>query len=84
MKGRPGNHRQRSGASSQWKIRKRNSNERLLMNTSGCTATTRTRSRFLPQAEVMTLAEAASIYAAGRLAEFESRAHYIHDIHSKD
>ena len=40
--------------------------------------------RLLPEAEVMTLLEAASIYAAGRLAEFESRAHYIHDIHSKD
>ena len=40
--------------------------------------------RLLPQAEVMTLLEAASVYAAGRLAEFESRAHYIHDIHSKD
>ena len=28
--------------------------------------------------------EAASIYAAGKLAEFESRAHYVHDIHAKD
>jgi hypothetical protein len=40
--------------------------------------------RLLPQAEVMTLLEAASIYAAGKLAEFESRAHYVHNIHSKD
>ena len=40
--------------------------------------------RLLPQAEVMTLLEAASVYAAGKLAEFESRAHYVHDIHSKD
>ena len=40
--------------------------------------------RLLPTAEVMTLLEAASVYAAGRLAEFESRAHYVHDIHGKD
>ena len=40
--------------------------------------------RLRPEAEVMTLLEAASIYAAGRLAEFESRAHYVHDIQGKD
>ena len=40
--------------------------------------------RLLPEAEVMTLLEAASVYAAGKLAEFESRAHYVHDIHSRD
>ena len=40
--------------------------------------------RLRPEAEVMTLLEAASTYAAGRLAEFESRAHYIHDIQAKD
>jgi hypothetical protein len=40
--------------------------------------------RLRPEAEVMTLLEAASMYAAGRLAEFESRAHYVHDIHGKD
>jgi hypothetical protein len=40
--------------------------------------------RALPEAEVITLLEAASIYAAGKLAEFESRAHYVHDIHGKD
>jgi hypothetical protein len=40
--------------------------------------------RLLPQADGLTLLKAASIYAAGKLAEFESRAHYVHDIHSKD
>jgi hypothetical protein len=40
--------------------------------------------RLRPEAEVMTLLEAASTYAAGRLAEFESRAHYVHDIQAKD
>ena len=40
--------------------------------------------RLLPEAHVTTLLEAASIYAAGKLAEFESRAHYVQDIHSKD
>ena len=40
--------------------------------------------RLRPEAEVMTLLEAASTYAAGRLAEFESRAHYVHDIRAKD
>jgi hypothetical protein len=40
--------------------------------------------RSLPEAQVMTLLEAASTYAAGRLAEFQSRAHYVHDIHLKD
>ena len=40
--------------------------------------------RTLPEAQVINLLEAASIYAAGKLAEFESRAHYVHDIHGKD
>jgi len=40
--------------------------------------------RLRPEAEVMTLLEAASIYAAGKLAEFESRAHYVHDIRARD
>ena len=40
--------------------------------------------RSLPEAEVITLLEAASVYAAGRLAEFDSRAHYVHNIHGKD
>ena len=40
--------------------------------------------RLRPEAEVMALLEAASTYAAGRLAEFESRAHYVHDIQGKD
>ena len=40
--------------------------------------------RVLPAPEVLGLLEAASIYAAGKLAEFESRAHYVHDIHAKD
>jgi hypothetical protein len=35
----------------------------------------------LPPAEVLRLLEAASIYAGGKLAEFESRAHYVHDLH---
>ena len=32
---------------------------------------------------MITLLEAASIYAGGKLAEFESRAHYVHDIHAR-
>jgi hypothetical protein len=39
--------------------------------------------RVLPETEVITLLEAASTYAAGRLAEFEARAHYVHDIHGR-
>ena len=39
--------------------------------------------RLLPEAEVITLLEGASVYAAGKLAEFESRAHYVHDIRTK-
>ena len=31
-----------------------------------------------------TLLEAASTYAAGRLAEFEARAHYVHEIHTRE
>jgi hypothetical protein len=40
--------------------------------------------RLRPEAEVMTLLEAASTYAAGRLAEFESRAHYVRDMQARD
>ena len=40
--------------------------------------------RSLPEEQVITLLEAASIYAAGKLAEFEAKAHYIHQIHGKD
>ena len=40
--------------------------------------------RSLPEADVITLLEAASIYAAGKLAEFESRAHFVHNIHAKE
>jgi len=38
----------------------------------------------LPEPEVIILLEGASVYAAGKLAEFASRAHYVHDIHGKD
>ena len=38
----------------------------------------------LPEAQRMTLLEATSIYAAGKLAEFESRSHYVQDIHTKE
>ena len=37
--------------------------------------------RLRPEAEMMLLLEAACMYAAGKLAEFESRAHEVHDIH---
>lgn len=40
--------------------------------------------RLLPEAQMITLLEAASIYAGGKLAEFESRAHYVHDLHARD
>jgi hypothetical protein len=40
--------------------------------------------RLLPEAEAIMLLEAASIYAGGKLAELESRAHYVHDIHARD
>jgi hypothetical protein len=40
--------------------------------------------RFRPEAEVIVLLEAASMYAAGRLAEFESRAHDVHAIQAKE
>jgi hypothetical protein len=40
--------------------------------------------RKLPQPELTALLEAASTYAAGKLAEFESRAHYVHEIHNKE
>jgi hypothetical protein len=40
--------------------------------------------RSLHEAQVVTLLAGASIYAAGKLAEFESRAHYVHEIHGKD
>jgi hypothetical protein len=40
--------------------------------------------RLLPEPELIILLEAASIYAGGKLAEFESRAQYVHEIHGKD
>ena len=40
--------------------------------------------RLLPPDRAKALLEAASTYAAGRLAEFEARAHYVHEIHSKE
>jgi hypothetical protein len=40
--------------------------------------------RLLPPSRAKALLEAASTYAAGRLAEFEARAHYVHEIHSKE
>ena len=40
--------------------------------------------RRLPPDRVKTLLEAASTYAAGRLAEFEARAHYVHEIHTRE
>ena len=40
--------------------------------------------RLRPETEVMTLLEAASEYAADKLAEFESRAHDVHDIRTED
>lgn len=40
--------------------------------------------RRLPSDQTKGLLEAASTYAAGKLAEFEARAQYVHDIHSKD
>ena len=38
----------------------------------------------LPPDQAKTLLEAASTYAAGRLAEFEARAHYVHEIHTRE
>lgn len=40
--------------------------------------------RLLPADQTKGLLEAASTYAAGRLAEFEARAHYVHDLHTKE
>jgi hypothetical protein len=40
--------------------------------------------RRLPPERTKTLLEGASTYAAGKLAEFEARAHYVHEIHAKD
>jgi hypothetical protein len=37
--------------------------------------------RRLPEADKLRLLEAASVYAAGKLAEFEARAHYVHNLH---
>jgi hypothetical protein len=39
--------------------------------------------RLAPE-QAQALLIAASTHAAGRLAEFEARAHYLHDIHQKD
>lgn len=40
--------------------------------------------RLLPPGQAKALLEAASTYAAGRLAEFEARAQYVHEIHAKE
>lgn len=39
--------------------------------------------RRLPPERTKALLEVASTYAAGKLAEFEARAHYVHEIHTK-
>ena len=38
----------------------------------------------LPEDERMHLLQAASVYAAGKLAEVEARAHFVREIHSED
>jgi hypothetical protein len=38
----------------------------------------------LPQDQRRHLLEAASVYAAGRLAEIQARAHYVHEIHRQE
>jgi len=38
----------------------------------------------LPADQRRRLLEAASVYAAGRLAEIQARAHYVHDLHHQD
>jgi hypothetical protein len=40
--------------------------------------------RAMPEPRARILLEAASIYAAGRLAELQARAHYVHDMHHTD
>ena len=40
--------------------------------------------RLLPPGQSKALLEAASAYAAGKLTEFEARAHYVHEIHTKE
>ena len=40
--------------------------------------------RLLPPDRAKVLLEAASTYAAGRLAEFEARAHYVHEIRTRE
>lgn len=38
----------------------------------------------LPEDQRMHLLQAASVYAAGKLAEVEARAHFVREIHSED
>jgi hypothetical protein len=38
----------------------------------------------LPEDQRRHLLEAASVYAAGRLAEIQARAHYVHEIHRQE
>jgi hypothetical protein len=38
----------------------------------------------LPEDQRRRLLEAASVYAAGRLAEIQARAHYVHEIHRQE
>ncbi len=40
--------------------------------------------RLLSPGRAKALLEAASTYAAGRLAEFEARAHYVREIHARE
>jgi hypothetical protein len=40
--------------------------------------------RLLPPGRAKALLQAASTYAAGRLAEFEARAQYVREIHPKE
>jgi hypothetical protein len=40
--------------------------------------------RALPDEEAKRILTEASVYAATRLAEVDARAHYIHEIHSKE
>jgi len=38
----------------------------------------------LPEADALAILKEASAYASARLAEVESRAHYIHDLHHNE
>ena len=38
----------------------------------------------MPEEEAKHILTEASVYAAGKLAEVEARAHFVHDIHSQE